>query len=78
MTTMTVVWERGEDGLRVGDVAEHFIAIWGDENGNAHATFCHPPEWQPLADAIEKALNDFQPNRPVWEWPEVEAQEARE
>lgn len=82
MSTMTIIWDELEDdtsetvtggkGAHLGAMAEHFIVIWGEPDGSAHATFNHPPEWQPLADAIEVVLKDFAPIRPVWEWPEVE------
>lgn len=75
MTTMSIVWDADDDGRRLGDTSEHFIALWGDADGNAQAVFCHPAEWQPLADAIEKLLEDFQPTRPVFEWPRVEPRE---
>jgi hypothetical protein len=70
---MTVVFEpSGPDRERLGAVSEHFIAIWGEEDSSAHAVFCVPPEWQPLADKIEAVLSDFAPIRPIWEWPEVQ------
>ena len=81
---MTIVWDTSGPDLdrvaggansRLGAVAEHFIAIWGEPNGDAHAVFVHPAEWQPLADAIEQVLADFKPLRPIWEWPRVEPEE---
>lgn len=72
MSTMTVVWEKDGD-YRLGAVSEdHFIAIWGEDDGTFHATFCVPPEWQSLADEIERIVERFKPIRPIWEWPELE------
>ena len=72
---MSVVFEEQEDGIQLGAVSQHFIAIWGEPSGDCHATFCHPPEWQPLADQIEALLQEFAPIRPIWEWPEVQPRE---
>lgn len=68
MPVMTIVYDETEDGLRQGDVTEHFIAIWGDKRG-AHVLFCAPPEWEDLVNSIRDVLDKHKPFKPVLDLP---------